>query len=196
MACQKVFDKYGKRRSTPEKQCTIVDCSPPAPNQPQGNNTSIEFTHLKLGTLVGTHSEVLFFSSLLIYSQKTYTHFVNWEPLPTKGLCLSLCLRSCCPKWALHFQAMINKLCEGFQEDLYVLRLILSQSRDPRVLNISLSKMLILQSDTDNLIGDDDGGCWRLIPSVHQVHSGLSGHELYIKSATIYLNLCCGNLAR
>jgi hypothetical protein len=74
---KKVFDKYGKRRSTPEKQCTIVDCSPPAPNQPQGNNTSIEFTHLKLGTLVGTHSEVLFFSSLLIYSQKTYTHFVN-----------------------------------------------------------------------------------------------------------------------
>jgi len=54
---------------------------------------------------------------------------------------------------------MINKLCEGFQEDLYVLRLILSQSRDPRVLNISLSKMLILQSDTDNLIRDDDGGC-------------------------------------
>lgn len=132
----------------------------------------------------------------LICSQKTYTHFVNWEPLPTKGLCLSLCLRSCCPKWALHFQAMINKLCEGFQADLYVLRLILSQSRDPQVLNISLSKMLILQSDTDNLIHDDDGGCWRLIPSVHQVHSGLSGHELYIKSATIYLNLCCGNLAR
>ncbi|CAM6041187.1 unnamed protein product [Sphagnum compactum] len=60
---KKVFDKYGKRRSTPEKQCTIVDCSPPAPNQPQGNNTSIEFTHLKLGTLVGTHSEINTFST-------------------------------------------------------------------------------------------------------------------------------------
>ncbi|CAK9194538.1 unnamed protein product [Sphagnum troendelagicum] len=60
---KKVFDKYGKRRSTPEKQCTTVDCSPPAPNQPQGNNTSIEFTHLKLGTLVGTHSEINTFST-------------------------------------------------------------------------------------------------------------------------------------
>ncbi len=32
VACQKVFDNYGKRRSTPEsKQCTLVDCLPPLP---------------------------------------------------------------------------------------------------------------------------------------------------------------------
>ncbi len=39
--------------------------------------------------------------------------------------------------------------------------------------------------------------CWRLIPSVvHAVLLGLNGHKLYIKSTTLYLNLCCRNLAR
>jgi hypothetical protein len=32
VACQKVFDNYGKQRSTPEsKQCTLVDCLPQLP---------------------------------------------------------------------------------------------------------------------------------------------------------------------
>ncbi len=142
----------------------------------------------KLGTLVSAHSEVTNYSSLISL------------------FCLSLfeIILSRMGN-ALNFQAIIiNKLLLNMDQGRFIqTERLISQSKRFLIESTEHSGLkfwdqLILESNI--LMVWWTGGWWRywrLIPSVvHAVLWGFNGHKLYIKSTTLYLNLCCRNLAR
>lgn len=70
-AHQKVIDKYGKcNKSGSERGNNFCITNGPPPSCPQnnGNNTSLEFTHLKVGNAIGAPSEVSMMLPTLYYN--------------------------------------------------------------------------------------------------------------------------------